>query len=611
MSATVTVTDGDGDTDMDSVDLGGSTAGASTVKFDDDGPQDILTDPAVLANADTANGVATESLNLVGTVGADDPGDVVFSSALDGTGLMGSIGGAPDAQLTSGGGDILLDVSPDGHTLIGFVNFGGVATQFDDADDKIFEITLNPGGDSYTIDMDGTIDDNTALVFEDFRQAPAGNNDFIGLDDPRVPPDDENQDLLFTGGDPSVGGDEVNTSSSGVGVNSQDISANEQLRIDFVTGVNLSDGTEGSGTGDSKLITTLFYDGHYNVNNTGFTLVQTGANAANRVDAYIQVYDSTDSDPIGALPFEPATLLDDPLDNITRIQVWTAMPSDGGTLLEDTADLGTFDDATIVVTFDPFGPEGAIVEGLLVGYHTIVFTGDGFSRMEITNLTTGSDLGFTIVDDPTQYIDFSTPLDPFVVSPASNDTFDVGEIAIGSLMSGDPITMSFDLEVTDSDLDAAPGTTPDSNELNIMLLPEISGAGILTGNGDAEFITGGAGVDTITGNGGDDILTGGASADTFVYDFATVGTFGDDTIADFLSAEDILSFDGVGGTMDVTQLNTNSTFENNLDLGVGAAGANDVRVTFTDTSSIVFADLNTDLVGDLTDFAQLNTLVNS
>ena len=140
-------------------------------------------------------------------------------------------------------------------------------------------------------------------------------------------------------------------------------------------------------------------------------------------------------------------------------------------------------------------------------------------------------------------------------------------------------------------------------------LSGLAGDDTLDGGADNDTLDGGAGADTLTGGTGNDTLTGGSEADGFVFDFGA--GFEDDTITDFLSAEDILSFDGVGGTMDVTQLNTNSTFENNLDLGVGAAGANDVRVTFTDGSSIVFADLNTDLVGDLTDFAQLNTLVNS
>ena len=76
VSAKVLVTDGDGDTDTDSVDLGGATAAASTIKFDDDAPNDIFPDAALMANSGDA--VGSGALDFFGNSGADEPGDVVF-----------------------------------------------------------------------------------------------------------------------------------------------------------------------------------------------------------------------------------------------------------------------------------------------------------------------------------------------------------------------------------------------------------------------------------------------------------------------------------------------------------------------------------------------------
>jgi hypothetical protein len=483
---------------------------------------------------------------------------------------------------------------------MGFVD-GNDNGAIDEGEFKILEISLNPDGtnasnDIYTVQLFGMLDNGQSFSFDDFSEAPAGLNDFIGIDDPREP--DLDQDLLFTGGNPGV--DEVNTSNFGVGVNAQNIDTNLTLRLDYVTGVNRSDGTEDSSSGDSKDISRTFFDEHYFVNNSSFTIIQTGANALNRVDAWVQVFDSLDSDDGDPnTPYDPTEFLNDPLDTITRIQVFDGT----GALLEDTADLTNFDDANIWITFDPFGAgnTGLLVEGLLEDYEVFVTTADGYSRMEITNLTTNSDLGY--LDDPTDprdaYIDFSDPNNPFVVNPDANDNFDLGGFEVSTSSAGEPINMSFDLGVTDEDGDTSTGT------LQVSVLPEIvgsAGVDLLTGTDNAEFIIGGNSNDILTGLGGDDQLSGGSGADTFVFDLTT--NQGNDTIIDFDRAEDSLHFtdvlDGAGSNI--------QDVDGMID-SIGSDSSGDVQVNLTNGGSIVFEGIAFAFQTSITDLVDTNTQV--
>ena len=112
-----TVTDSDGDA---------VTTGTLTVDIDDDSPIDISPDTAVIANVAGGLGTASEDLDFLANVGADQPGDVVFTNITDGDALMGLIDGGADVALTSGDQPILLDISADGHTVIAFVNVDGL-----------------------------------------------------------------------------------------------------------------------------------------------------------------------------------------------------------------------------------------------------------------------------------------------------------------------------------------------------------------------------------------------------------------------------------------------------------------------------------------------------
>ena len=69
----------------------------------------------------------------------------------------------------------------------------------------------------------------------------------------------------------------------------------------------------------------------------------------------------------------------------------------------------------------------------------------------------------------------------------------------------------------------------------------------LTGNTGSNDLSGGFGDDTIAGGLGEDILTGGDGADVFVYSQVADSDFtaGADTITDFISGTDTLSFEGL------------------------------------------------------------------
>jgi Ca2+-binding RTX toxin-like protein len=105
--------------------------------------------------------------------------------------------------------------------------------------------------------------------------------------------------------------------------------------------------------------------------------------------------------------------------------------------------------------------------------------------------------------------------------------------------------------------------------------------------GSGNVLSGGDGRDSLTGGSGDDFLFGGKGADTFHFDPSVAQ--GTDTIGDFESERDILSFAGLidhGTPGLIDDLNAISTI---TDAGAG----NDVTVAFSSGSHIVFAGLGT------------------
>jgi hypothetical protein len=391
--------------------------------------------------------------------------------------------------------------------------------------------------------MFGTVDNGAQIAFDDFSGFSGNNNVFFPLDSSTEPGDVK--DLLVTATIP--GTSTVNTDNNDVGsgdqwLNNDDTPVDgEIIRLDYVENV----------AGDSDDMSTLTYDQHYVVNDAGFRAVEFQGNKSIDRSVLIRVYDE-DDDPQGS-DFATGGA-GDPAeqDDITSARVERGADeiafSYDGVVFDGVANV--FTDGGSGLTFT-FNADGSVqIDGLEEGDQVFVSTDDGFTQMEVQNVTSGGNLGIS--------------LDNFLID------------------------MSFDLEVSDEDGDSL--VVEDA--LNVTLLPQISG------DGDAN---------ELEGTSFDEIFVGGGGADTFVFDFSGDG-FGDDIVADFVDASDILSFEGVGGAADVTELNSLiATVTNSQDLD-DDGNNDDVTVDFTDGSSITFFDLNTELGGDFTDFNDLTNV---
>jgi VCBS repeat-containing protein len=522
-SVPVTVSDGNGKSDSTSL----------SVTIEDDAPEVVTAASALLGNHQGGD-AATEQLNFFENVGADrgSDADVVFvNNELDNK-LRGSIDGDPAEVLTSGGHEILL-TGFDSTMLQGFLDLNDNGVIDDGAGSLILQIDLDPDAgdeslDTYTVQLFGMIDNGEALAFDDFSGINGNNNVFFPLDssnDPSAP-----QDLLITSTVP--GTSTINTDSDDIGtgdqwLNNDDTPADgEIIRLDYVKNV----------TGDPDDISTLSYTQHYVVNNAGFRLNQLQSNDAISRSVLVRVYDEDDDPQGGAIDADPSVLGGDPAeqDDITTVRIERG--ADEYAFLADGTQEG------ITVTFNADG--SVKIDGLFELDQVFVSTDDGFTQMEIQNVTSGgTNLGIA--------------LDNFL---------------IGIQQSGDPIDLFFDLEVTDSDGDT------NSGSLAVTLLPQLNGTSgndTLESNGDAEILVGGLGNDT---------LTGGGEADIFVFNVGVDD--GDDTITDFTGSEDILKFidvvDGAGDDIqDVDDMITSIVND----------GAGDVQVNLTNGGSIVFEDI--------------------
>ncbi|HEX9790264.1 MAG TPA: hypothetical protein VGA60_06350, partial [Kiloniellales bacterium] len=544
-----TVTDGDGD----------MATGTLTVDIDDDSPNVVTANSALLAN-DAGGDTATEQLNFFEIVGADrgSDADVVFVNNAADNKLRGSFDGGAAEVLTAGGHEILL-TGFDSASLQGFVDLNDNGLIDDGAGSLVLQIDLNPDAsdeslDTYTIQLFGMIDNGEQIIFDDFSGIHGNNNVFFPLNssnDPSAP-----EDLLITATVP--GTSTVNTDNDDVGtgdqwLNNDDTPADgEIIRLDYVENV----------AGDPDDINTLSYTQHYVVNDAGFRVHQLQGNSSISRSVLVRVYDE-DDDPQGS-DFA-TTGAGDPAeqDDITSARVEAGDGVFGasydGLVFDGVANV--FVDDRLTFTFNADG--SVKIDGLLTDDQVFVSTDDGFTQMEIQNVTSGGNLGIAV--------------DSFVIA---------------SQQSGDPIDLSFDLQVTDSDGDTNSGT------LDVTLLPQLNGQpGVvndtLVSNGDAEILVGGLGNDTLTGDGG---------ADVFVFNLGVDD--GDDRITDFASSEDRLHFtDVVDGAGDDIQ------DVDDMIASIVNDGSGDVQVNFTNGGSVVFEGIAFAAQTSIADLVDTNTQV--
>ena len=415
------------------------------ISVDDDTPVDIapvdLTDTTftgtaqddALVNDGTAN--VTRLLNDSnndGTgenfIGADGFGSLAFTGGTDGDELTDANGNL----LKSGGEQIYLwGYGTD--TLTAYVESGDNAGFQQGEDIVVFIATLDQGtgsGDdaTYTIEFQQPIDDGSGVVFDDFSKTPAGQNDWIGIDGDRVDtnndgvpdaidiespldPNPDSEDLLIT---PTNAGGTINTSSTDIGNSNQWIDEGEGVRLDFVTDLRRDAGE------DEKDFQGYEFDGHYNVTNAGFTIMQTqgGGLASVHITAVFDDDTGTLDDLDGStVAIDPASI--------------TVFDADGGGEI-DIIDMG---DGTFVIT--------GLEAGDTVSFETV---GDApFNAVEIE-----SAVGLVNPDDGTEF--FGAP-------------FALGEFGFTSETQGAPIDMSFDVTATDADGDTSTGT------IDVTLVP--------------------------------------------------------------------------------------------------------------------------------------------
>jgi len=343
-------------------------------------------------------------------VGADGYGSLVFTAAghTNGEALENS-GGTP---LTSGGDPIYV------------FGFGtGVLTATTSANNSdpaavVFTVTLTPGAGSgaastYTIDFNQTIDDGGGFVFDDFSSAPAGQNDWVGLDadgfdinDP-LDPNANSEDLLLT---PTNVGGSINTSATDIGNSNQWVDISEGVRLDYVVDVRRDPGS------DEKDVGGYTFDGHYTVTDSSFSIMQTqgGGTASVRITAF--------NDP-------------------------------------DTGNLDTLS-GTII----PIDPASIVVTGDAT--YTVVVMADG--SVVVSGLAPGASVEFETIGD-VAFNAYSVTNANGVANPNggtfTSDAFALGVFGFNSETQGNPIDMSFDVTASDSDGDTSTGT------IDVTLVP--------------------------------------------------------------------------------------------------------------------------------------------
>jgi hypothetical protein len=417
----VTVTDGDGDEAYDEVALDG------VIGFEDDGPMAFQPEAATVGNGAGATftgdldvldaSVTGDVAGLDASAGSDGRGAVAFDIP-DGTVLYGTVAGVSQA-LKSGGNAIYLFVDDTG-TLVATTDATGA-----DGTRAVFTVTLDTASGEYTVEMLGRIDNGSSVTYDNFGSGKAGLRDWFIVRDPRPEPDGLN--LLVTGRHP--GQDQVNNDSDDISVNNQwidprdphDATGGEAVRFSFVYGGSTL-------TNTSTLAGISEPLDYYTANNVGAKVMQIGGSPSNRVDIRVSTYDGDATLGGSSESAIAAAMMDDPMDEI--VEAWVVNAA-GETILRDyRAGSGTerYDPNNQIV----FSQTDGSVKFLncATGHTVYVRTADGFNAVMYENAEAES---------------------------GGKDVFALGAIDVGTVDSGDPITMGFDMTFTDADGDASTG----------------------------------------------------------------------------------------------------------------------------------------------------------
>ncbi|MCM2319845.1 MAG: hypothetical protein NDI93_11035, partial [Pseudomonas sp.] len=334
---------------------------------------------------------------------------------------LDSDGGDPllDSELTTltttAGDDPITLVRLNDTTIFGYANYGEAgervafalhlepiaptATDPGGANITIvqYEAIHHPtGGDSYdeAVDLTGLVfvDAVQDVAFDDFSTAAAGQNLWNSVTDTS-----SGIQLLFTGF--QLGSDTVNTSDFAIGSNSQSIVIGDGIVVDFVKGQTAPTQTSADD------LANIDFNERVEGPSGGFTLVQTGGNAENRVGAEVFAYDSSE---LGTAYHDG--VISGASQTIVAIEVWLGDTLVSAWTRTDGTDPDSIDE-DVTFAINASNDDGVIIEGLLVNYRVEFFVGivDGddtgkLDRFSVQNVSAGG---------------------------AANDTFDLGDIRLG------------------------------------------------------------------------------------------------------------------------------------------------------------------------------------
>ncbi len=389
-----------------------------SITIEDDMPLVFTPDAASVINSGT--GIFNGDINFAGLTGADGLGGVVFSAALAGTTLKDTSGNPVTAF---GGQSITLSLSSGGTALIGTASNSGTVT-------TVFTVTLNPAGDSYTVDFDHPLDDGSGVQFSDFSSAPAGNKYWIAFDGDRSasnPVDiDQSQndsfDLLVTANDSNT----VNTNATDIGSASNNIDPDEFVRLDLVVDVARQTGMDESEGGG------FTYDTHYQAESFNFKVFQASASCVAKLSVFSVNDAATDKSALAT----NSTLLDY-IDTASIV-----VKNVAGVTLTAGTDYQIYKDAAgnVYVT--------KLTDGFTVSFGAN--TGTGFEAVQVEN---GAGDSFTNVLTNT-----SVTMNSATVGVANASKFSIGVFGFETASVGTEVDLSFALVGTDGDGDAVNGT---------------------------------------------------------------------------------------------------------------------------------------------------------
>lgn len=401
LNFTATATDGDNDTHQ----------AVFSVTVDDDEP--VAFAPVAMSLDNSAGASDTADLdadqNIDDNVGADRLGTITFANIANGQ----------NSGLMSGGQPIYFYFGSDGtnpsvltaSTVTPAEWNGGAGV--DPTAETVFTITLNhnpAGNDTYTVNMVGTVDNGAGVSFENLAgTGNAGNPPFKIIESTSI----DNLQVLFT----PINDNTVNSDTDDIGVGGQfiDIANPDQgLRVDF--GQFTSHDNGGPKSDDGFTINS-----HQTVNGFRFTIDQVSNGTT--ADVLLRTYDADEGaanqSPInGTAPGGLHDFTNDTLLSITQVEIYNNLGTLVGTATGSTSFGG------IGVTFN--GDGTVLVTNLLAQYSVLTRTAAGYDRIEILNAGT---------------------------SGGTDGKFSLSHLQLETVTTGDPITMHFDLALTDADGD--------------------------------------------------------------------------------------------------------------------------------------------------------------